>query len=131
MPVKPFHWLIAGCFLLSCQNKQDGTGHPDFIFLSGRYIGKETCLQNTENDYHLIEIIVPRAIGDSIVYDSSPYLNVLKAKGVRPEFQHPGTMIGFDATISKERVFSSPCDLNPSLTYPLYEILIIRQIPYR
>jgi len=131
MPAKTVYILFVFCVLFSCARKQDGNGHPGWIYLTGRYIGKEICEENPQNDYHLIEIITPQEVGDSIVFEGAPYGNVLKAKGINDEFQHAGTLIGFDANISKNRLAPSPCDVSPSHTFSLYEMIIIDQIPFR
>ncbi len=131
MRVKPVHLIFCCGLLLSCSRKNEGNGHPGFIFLSGRYIGREVCLENPDHDYHLIEIISPRNVGDSIVFEGSPYGHVVKAKGIKSDFQVAGRMIGFDANLSTNRVTASSCARTPSLTYPLYEMIIIDQIPFR
>jgi hypothetical protein len=124
----PYFFVVL--LLVACNNK-GGYVPKNSIYLTGRYVGKEACQENEANNYDLIEIITPSNVGDSIVYQNYTYYNVLKTKGVDTALQRPGTMIGFDARLSTERVSSSGCSVSPSLTFTLYEMTIIDQIPFR
>jgi hypothetical protein len=122
-------FLVFSSLFLSCTRKQDGD--RGFIFYSTRYIGKETCKENSQDNYHLLQVISPQNTGDSVFWQGGYYQNIVKARGVDSAFQETGKMIGFGAIISKERVSTSSCEVSPSMTFELYEIQILQQFPFR
>ena len=121
-------FLVFSSIFLSCTRREDD---DQVIFYATRYIGKETCRENPQDNYHLLQVISPRNTGDSIFWQGGYYQNMVKAKGVDSAYQETGKMVGFDAIISKERVSTSSCEVSPSMTFELYEIQILEQFPFR
>ena len=109
----------------------------DYKNLKGYVIGKEICNTDESDDYWLIDFTYGNnnlKVGDTLVLNGITYTNVLKTKGkfLDERLKIIGIKISIDyKTITTEKITTSGCNVQNSLTFQLKGITILNQFEIR
>lgn len=113
--------------ILPCCNAKRDDSPVGFVNVTGTVIGNEICRSDSEFDYWLITLWPQHVYGDSVEYNGTKYRNVVKAQGIKKEFKIINKLLNFDCEISETKQGTTDCTVNPSSTFTLKTLRILRQ----
>jgi hypothetical protein len=102
----------------------------DFMNAKGYVIGKEICHTDETKDSWLIDLTVfsdTPQYGDTLVLAGTTYTNVVKVKTLSENLKRTGIKVSLDFNILTPITSATGCEVANPITYPLKELVIIKQ----